>query len=216
MPPDKLEMGATLPLHRCPHCQIAKPLLSFCELNYEAANDIRMWAAYVCSHCKNVVTARGHLETVSGRPGQGNKTAIADEVFPDAKAVEQELPETARKYLEQAHRSLGDAPDAAAMVAASSVDAMLKGKGYNEPKLSLHDRINQAVAAHLLTKEMGEWAHKVRLDSNNPRHADNDNPHVSPEQAKVVVEFAEALGHFLYVLPSRVAKGIGDAARADD
>ena len=137
-------------------------------------------------------------------------------MFPDAKAVEEELPETARKYLEQAHRTLGDAPDAAAMVASSGVDAMLKDKGFDDRKKSLHARIDQAVASGLLTKAMGEWAHKVRLDSNDPRHADDNNPHVSPEKARVVVEFVEALGYFLYVLPSRVAKGISDADRADD
>jgi hypothetical protein len=58
---------------------------------------------------------------------------------------------------------------------------------------------------------MGEWAHEVRLNSNRPRHADTENPHVSLRQAQQSVEFAEALGHFLFVLSSRVDKGIEDA-----
>jgi len=90
---------------------------------------------------------------------------------------------------------MGEAPDAAAMVASSCMDAMLKDKGYDSGT-SLHDRIDEAAKANLLTDAMGEWAHKVRLVSNDPRHADVANPHVSLEQARVVVEFTEALGSF--------------------
>ena len=131
-----------------------------------------------------------------------------DETYPRAESVKGELPEPARNYLEQAHRTLGDAPDAAAMVASSSVDAMLKSKGF-ERKETLHQRIKKAVEARVLTEDMGEWAHHVRFVSNNPRHADDKDPHVSPEQARIVVDFADALGEFLFFLPSRAEKAIG-------
>ena len=206
---DQLEMGSTLALHRCPHCHIAKPLLSYCELNYQSGTDHRMWFAYVCSYCQNVVTAKGHVDYI--RTIGGDRRAIlADGVFPQARAVQEEVPEPAREYLEQAHRTLGDAPDAAAMVASSTVDAMLKNKGYDHPKKSLHDRIDQAVEERLLTEDMGKWAHAVRFVSNNPRHADDKSPHVSPEQARIIVDFADALGEFLFVLPSRAGKAISD------
>jgi hypothetical protein len=51
---------------------------------------------------------------------------------------------------------------------------------------------------------MGEWAHEVRLGSNRPRHADENSPHVSDEEAKQSVEFAEALANFLFVLTARI------------
>ena len=62
------------------------------------------------------------------------------------------------------------APAGAVMLAASSVDAMLKEKGYNEG--SLYARIGQARDDHLITADMAEWAHEVRLDANDQRHAD--------------------------------------------
>jgi hypothetical protein len=58
---------------------------------------------------------------------------------------------------------------------------------------------------------MGKWAHEVRLGSNRPRRADKEDPHVSPKQAQQCVEFAEAFGHYLFVLSVRVNKGIADA-----
>jgi hypothetical protein len=99
-------------------------------------------------------------------------------------------------------------------MAGSAVDAMLKDFGLVEG--SIYSRIDQAVSNNTLTPAMGEWTHEVRLGSNRPQHADKENPHTSLRQAQQSVEFAEALGHFLFVLSSRVKKGIEDAAKADE
>jgi hypothetical protein len=96
-------------------------------------------------------------------------------------------------------------------MAGSAVDAMLKSLGYSEA--SLYSRIDKAVEDHKLTTEMGDWAHEVRLGSNRPRHADKDKPNVSADEAQQSVEFAEALGYFLFVLSSRIKKGT-EAAKA--
>lgn len=104
------------------------------------------------------------------------------------------------------------APDAAAVMAGSAVDAMLKAKGYTEG--SLYARIGEALKQGVLTQGMADWAHEVRLGSNRPRHADSDEPHVLPEEARQSVDFAEALGNFLFVLTARIQRGI-EAARSD-
>jgi Domain of unknown function (DUF4145) len=55
------------------------------------------------------------------------------------------------------------------MLAASAVDAMLKHKNYTVG--SLKDRIDKAANDHLITSEMAAWAHEIRLDANDERHA---------------------------------------------
>ena len=95
------------------------------------------------------------------------------------------------------------------MVAGSAVDAMLKHLGYESG--SVYARIDQAKSDGLLTSGMAEWAHSVRLGANRPRHADKDAPHVSPAEARQSVDFAEALGNFLFVLTARVNRGIEEA-----
>jgi hypothetical protein len=55
----------------------------------------------------------------------------------------------ARKFLQQAYETL-HAPDAAAVMAASAVDAMLKDLGYSEG--SLYARIDKAAEDGVLTK----------------------------------------------------------------
>jgi hypothetical protein len=129
------------------------------------------------------------------------------------KTAAAEIPKPAQTYLQQAFDTL-NSPDAAAVMAGSSVDAMLK---YFELKDgSVYSRIDQAVEQHILTAAMGEWAHEVRLGSNRPRHADEENPHVSSKEARQSVEFAEMLGHFLFVLSSRVKRGIAKAKEPED
>src|SRR5262245_14343525 len=97
--------------------------------------------------------------------------AQISETFPGADELSEEIPPRARTYLRQAQESL-HTPGGAVMLAASAVDAMLKAKGYGDG--SLYSRIKQASADHRITEDMALWAHHVRLEANNPRHADED------------------------------------------
>lgn len=97
------------------------------------------------------------------------------------------------------------APAGAVMLAASSVDAMLKEKGLKEG--SLNTRIDAAAQQHLITPEMGAWAHDIRLDANDQRHADEASVLPSEADAVKAIDFANALAQFLFVLPARVERG---------
>jgi hypothetical protein len=134
-----------------------------------------------------------------------------DEVYPPAPSAHEDIPDIARRFLQQAMDTI-HAPDAAAVMAGAAVDAMLKELGYENG--SVYSRIDSALADNKLTKGMAEWAHVVRLGSNRPRHADKEQPHVSPDEAKQSVEFAEALGNFLFVLSAKIYRGIAAADAA--
>lgn len=197
--------GATLDgVGRCPHCAIASP-----NLNKVWGDTWRTqgdgWAAYRCNTCASVIVVK--LEW------SGSRQMRAYALWPDAKAAHEDIPEPGRTFLQQAFETL-HAPDAAAVMAGSAVDGMLKAKGYE--KGSLYERIDLALKDNVLTQGMADWAHSVRLGSNRPRHADKDKPHVSPDEAKQSVEFAEALGSFLFVLTAKIAKGIEAAERASE
>ncbi|MGH8128750.1 MAG: DUF4145 domain-containing protein [Gammaproteobacteria bacterium] len=101
------------------------------------------------------------------------------------------------------------APAGAVMLAASSVDAMLKAKGYSEG--SLYSRIDQAASDHLITSDMAAWAHDVRLEANDKRHADSAATLPTSADASRVIDFARALAEFLFVLPARVSLGRSSA-----
>ncbi len=188
-------------LERCPLCSVAKPRLELRSKNETtdyAGRNKRIWITYICMTCGGAITACGAMDGGS-----------ATKWYPEVGAVDLAIPDPASSYLKQAKESL-HAPAGAAMLAASSVDAMLKAKGFE--KGTLYSRIDEAKKRGSITEEMGKWAHQVRLDANEPRHADTDNPLPSPEEATRTVEFAEALAQFLFVLPSRVTRGVNESA----
>jgi len=91
------------------------------------------------------------------------------------------------------------------MLTASAIDSMLKDKGYKVG--NLNSRIDSAAADHLITDEMARWAHEIRLDANDQRHADETAPLPTSVEADKTFEFANALAQFLYVLPALVSRG---------
>lgn len=189
-------LATNLEIPRCPHCQIDRPNLS--AVQWQQTRDsingaMRMWGIYACARCGGLVVAS------SGQQGQE-----VWEIFPAPAKVDDELPPNARAYLEQAVASL-HAPAGAVMLAASSVDAMLKTKGYIQG--SLKGRIDKSAEDHLITAEMAAWAHDIRLDANDQRHADEGAPLPTADDARKCIDFAVALGQFLFVLPARVARG---------
>lgn len=133
----------------------------------------------------------------------GDNQEVRD-YWPGSESVDDAIPDRAAQFLRQAIDSL-HAPAGAVVLAASSVDAMLKARGLKEGKLN--DRIKQANAQHLLTDDMAPWAHEVRLDANDQRHADDDAPLPNDADARKVIEFAKALGQILFVLPAAVKRG---------
>lgn len=187
-------------LPRCPHCNVAQPNLSAqSRFTTSTANNTchRKWACYSCRTCGGVVLTAAF-------PDGNNLHPDIHDMWPSSNTVDASIPERARTFLEQSISSV-HAPSGAVMLAASSVDAMLKAKGLKEG--NLHGRIKQAASQHLITEEMAAWAHEVRLDANDQRHADEDAEMPTTQDAERAIEFVTALAQFLFVLPSRVAQG---------
>jgi hypothetical protein len=189
--------GKQLPLDRCPHCNIAKPLARYQWQNeskdYRGGNQ-RLWYVYCCESCGGML--------LTSSPAVQN--AEISNIWPSPFSVSETIPARARDFLTQAVASL-HAPAGAVMLTASAVDSMLKDKGYKDG--TLNSRIDSAAKDQLITGEMATWAHEIRLDANDQRHADEAAPLPSAADANKVIEFANALAQFLYVLPARVERG---------
>lgn len=193
-------LSQNLIVERCPHCSVANPNLfkqHHLDTHDHAGERKRVWAIYTCGRCGGVVTAwsNGHNQDIV-------------EYFPGTKTVKDDIPERPRTFLQQAMDSL-HAPAGAVMLAASAVDAMLKIKGYSDG--NLYSRIERAAEEHAITKDMATWAHDVRLDANDQRHADQAAVMPSSADASRAIDFALALAEILFVLPNRVQRGIKQA-----
>lgn len=190
-------LSKQLTLDRCPHCNVDTPSLGQVFLHStqnHAGQNPRIWGIYQCARCGGLV--------IAAATQQNGKVK---EVYPASRIVDDAIPIKAKAYLEQALSSL-HAPAGAIMLAASAVDAMLKEKKYTIG--SLYERIDQAAQAKAITDDMAKWAHKVRLDANDQRHADEAAALPTEPEAKMTVDFALALGEFMFVLPARIQKGL--------
>jgi len=194
-------LRSQLEIDRCPHCKIDKPSMTSLwdgtTTNYRNHNT-RYWRVYKCSRCGGVVTANSN-----------SRDGSIENMYPSTSVVDESVPEVAREYLKQAIDSI-HAPAGSVMLTASSVDAMLKYMGYKEG--SLYSRIEKAKDDGIITSDMSQWAHEIRLDANEQRHADDTIPLPTDKDAERVIEFALALAQFLFVLPSRVKRGLEDAS----
>ena len=196
-----IKLQPNLVLSRCPHCGVDCPNLTGVWQTETAAHNganRRKWIVYLCSRCGGLVSAWCKPDNI-----------YVEEIFPGVDSLDDAIPNPAREYLQQAIDSLHSAAGAV-MLAASAVDAMLKAKNYKEG--SLYARINQAAADHLITAEMSTWAHQVRLDANDQRHADGTVLLPQTNDARRSIHFAQALATFLFSLPNRGTRGLKESA----
>lgn len=203
-------------IERCPQCGVAKPLLQKIDkahkhyTNSDTYDPQEYWYFTTrCSSCENHVLFYGKRPEPDVKSDSEPEGLSIVRSFPELEQASDELPPMALKFFQQALESR-HAPDGALMLAASSIDSMLKDKGFTEG--SLFTRIGDATKSGLLTAEMEAWAHEIRLSANEPRHADDDFEGATTEDAEQIIAFAKALGEYLYVLPSRVRRWQSKAA----
>lgn len=191
-----------LKISRCPHCSIDQPNLraEWGNFNTRADNgsNMRFWNVYTCARCGGVVIAYAYNQG-------GNVVSY----YPESSRIDENLPLKVKSFLQQAIDSTF-APAGSLMLCASAVDAMLKEKGYKDG--SLYTRINKAAKDHLITQDMSNWAHHVRLDANDQRHADNDAELPTVDDAKKAIDFTRTLSEILFTLPSKVRRGLEETA----
>jgi hypothetical protein len=206
-----MKTTAHLPLSRCPHCNTANPTLQRVHnynaipskttlIPYQGDGYVIQWHIYICASCAGLVGAATTIaRSMSGDPIEGHAMWLV----PELGTISPDIPPRAASYLNQARETLSS-PSASVMMSASAVDAMLIERGYKTGRL--YSRIEKAQAEHLLTEHMADWAHDIRLDANDERHAD-DNAETTAADAKRCLDFAETIAELLFVLPARVKRG---------
>lgn len=206
-------MYAILDLDRCPHCRVDSPFLDLVpgwnqhQTRSTSEKIWKWWRAYYCRKCGGVVLAEGY-HSASTKFEEGQEVC---KHYPAIDTLDEAIPPRARNKLQQALDTLSS-PSASVLMSAASVDEMLKEKDLKDG--SLYARIKKAADQYIITESMAEWAHDVRLDANDERHADQDAAEPVIEDARRCVDFAKALAQYLFVLPERVRCGKQAAKQA--
>ena len=188
--------AVNLELIRCPHCHVARPNMSVKNAyDFSKNGTYKIGVTYVCTSCGSAVVAESW---------QWEQPAT--KIYPMIEKLSETIPETARILLQEAFDTLGS-PNTSIVASNSSIDIMLLEKGYKDEQL--YDRIKKALADGLITKEMSEWAHKIRYESNISRHPKLDMQLASSEEAEMAAAFARTLADYFYVMPNEIKKWQG-------
>lgn len=214
--PPGIRLSPQLSLARCPHCMVANPNIhGIHQVQLQAhGNSPRAlhWTIYACASCAGIVAGASiqpPQQVVIHRPGVPGPTNDCVWLIPEIDVLDATITGKLRSFLEQARETF-HAPAGSIMLSASAVDEVLKLNGFTQG--SLYNRIDDAAQKGAITNEMGRWAHQVRLDANDQRHADASASLPTETDALRAYDFAKTLVDLLVVLPARVTRGVQTSA----
>jgi hypothetical protein len=116
---------------------------------------------------------------------------------PATSSAPDHTPEPVRSFFLEAVSCVKTAPNASGAMFRKSLDAALKllhpnGSG------NLIKRINSAADEGLLTKDLANWAHRLRIEGNDAVH---DEDPFTQEEAEQLYQFAELFMMYVFTLP---------------
>jgi hypothetical protein len=114
-------------------------------------------------------------------------------------APEHTPPDIARIYIQGMDNRKRENLDSAAIMFRKTLEVATKrlDPGLNVP---LQRRIDALAAADRIPKEVGQWAHEIRIVGNDAAH-DVDEP--KPSDVDAIAEFTEAFLEYVFTLPRK-------------
>ena len=119
-------------------------------------------------------------------------------------------PENVGRFFEQGMENLPRNFDAAGTMFRKALDTALTAR-FPEIKGRLVDRIDEAANSGAMTRDMAEWAHRIRRLGNDAAH--DDDP-FSEADARELHGFTELVLRYLFTLPGMLAAAQGDGGAA--
>lgn len=113
-------------------------------------------------------------------------------------------PEPLSKFFKRAVDALqGGSPDASGAMSRKVVDVSTqKLLGEDAKKFgTIQKRIDELASRNLLTPDLKEWAHVVRLEGNDASH--DEDPY-TPEEADELLSFVDLYLTYVYAMPGRL------------
>lgn len=193
------------------------------KANIQVPNNPTLWnTLLVCGSCgAGSVAQIRSLQTPPQPPlnfpgdlgTQGASQFVIFSVYPErsiGKAPESVPDAAAAAYVEGVENLKDGRPTSAVMMFRRALDVALKEFPSEIDAWKLEKRIDKLADAGLITKDLKQWAHKIRLEGNEAVH-ELQNP--SKQQAEELRLFTELVLTYLFTLPEKVRANMpGDQA----
>jgi len=190
----------------CPFCG-TRDVVFTAVFEWTSLNGAR--ALFICGHCREAVVHEIIGTKISLTANSGS--ALAQNVFlgerwPKAMSSDAptDCPTNVARFFEQAIDSLNSGNfDAAGIMFRKSLESATKVLSVDNANKPLMRRIDALVEGGALTKDMGTWAHEIRLGGNDAAH--DDDPFTG-EEARALHDFSENFLRYSFTLPAAVAR----------
>jgi len=81
----------------------------------------------------------------------------------------------------------------------------------------LVDQIDELHDNQIITKDIRDWAHEIRLTGNIGAHPDEDGlEDVTPDDAEELLKFMEEYLNYVYIMPAKVAEKRAKKLKAEE
>lgn len=159
------------------------------------SNNKGIWKIAECPSCDGCVLIKMYMDQ------QGNIRIGAVYPSPMPSPTDQRMPEKIRKDLDEAKSCLSvNAYRACAGMCRRAMQTACMEKGSS--KGDLIDQIDEIHQKGVITVDLKDLAHTVRMVGNDALHPNADE--VTPQDAKEILELAEQLMEVIFVAPERV------------
>ena len=170
----------------CPFCH------RFTELSNRAAHDHR-WLGQ-CNACQEIIL-------IDNRNGKCYPAPLPG-------PVDSRIPEQIRAdFIEAKQCKAIGAFRAASVMARRALQCICLGKGAKENE-KLEKQIDWLLAQNIITKDLQEWAHEVRLVGNDAAHPKkpSEDTKILESDAEDILQLLEQFSQVLYVAPALAAE----------
>ncbi|CAH3843576.1 DUF4145 domain-containing protein [Klebsiella pneumoniae] len=197
----------------CPHCLKEKAMLTFIK---EAHLKPRFFSlVFQCNSCFRLVIAEVET-TVYGGPEAYAKGQLYPVIvnkhpefkvslcYPSQKPISapESTPERAAKFFIEAKEDFARGRyETSAMNCRKVIDIATKSLHLGDED-KLVRRISALRATGLITQEMADWAHIIRIDTNGAVHSDEE---FTKEEVDQLLKFTEVFLTYSFTLPAMVA-----------
>lgn len=198
----------------CPHCLRDRAVLTaFGEVS---KNDYEYCVGFMCRSCGNPVSANvlaaNHGDSPMNFTRQNSDDSLPNsskfgllDYFPKSSTnvAPDNCPDRAAKFFIEAKDNLQRGNfETSVMLCRKVIDiATREILGDESKKEQLSQRISMLYGKNLITEQMKDWAHIVRMDSNGAVHSDEE---FNLEEANEMIGFTEVFLIYSFTLPSMV------------
>lgn len=195
----------------CPHCDVKKSSFAIAAARSEPLQPANWSVLANCTACQLPIVMILVCVSSSNRDpmqfpgdlGASNSGFVMTAMFPKLVAIDMptNVPEGVAKAFKQAAESRRAGHlDAAAAMYRKAMELGLKVLSPDIAAWKIEKRIDKMAAEGLITKDLQDWAHELRLDGNDVLHEDE----ATSEMIDQMHSLCKFLLTYLYTLPEQV------------